>query len=153
LREWLGDLFYFTGDIEQAHREYVEAKRLDPKAPSVWARLAAVHLAEDDFLRAKTAVGEALRLLPDGVPQDPAALGRHFFEQRESAAAIAPLLLAVGADSTDWRSCRLLGFIAMEIQQDPEQAARFFDLALSSMPVGAQRTQLQSIRKQLQTPD
>jgi Tfp pilus assembly protein PilF len=150
-REWAGDLFYFSGDDVRAQQQYEEAKRLDPSVPSVWSRLAAVHATRGDFARADSAIVQALQLTRDSARRHPAALGEHFFNEKEHGAAIAPLLFAVNDDPEDWRSCRLLGFIAREIQQDSELAARFFELALQSMPVGTERAQLESMLRDLRS--
>jgi len=140
--EWIGDLYLFEGEPDSAAAHYRRAARLEPDAPSVWCRLASVAIVED---RPREAEESLARLGVADRAGGLAAIGRDYFSQGEYGAAIAPLLFAAMRDSTEWRSCQNLGFIAMNIQQDLEQAARFFRASLSSMPPGPERIRTESI--------
>lgn len=150
-QEWAGDAALFGKDAGLAESYYQAALRIDPSAPTAASRLAALRLLKDQPAEAAEILQRVLESPGGSHARESGSrgtlgeVGRRFYAEGEYGAAWAPLMGAVTADSTDWRSQTDLGFIARNILSDRALGRVHLSAAVRHMPSGPERNRLESL--------
>jgi hypothetical protein len=150
-QEWAGDAALFGRDAESAESYYRAALRVDAAAPTTASRIAALRMFQDRPAEVAEMLQRVLESSRGPRSQEPGSsgalgeVGRRYYAEGEYGTAWAPLMGAVMADSTDWRSQTDLGFIARNVLSDPGLGKNHLRVALRHMPPGPERNRVESI--------
>jgi hypothetical protein len=153
-QEWAGDAALFGRDTELAESYYQAALRMDAAAPTTASRVAALRMFQDRPAEAAEILQRVLEnsrgphSQDTGSPGSLGEVGRRYYAEGEYGAAWAPLMGAVQADSTDWRSQTDLGLLARNILSDPGLGRNHLRAALRHMPLGPERNRVESILRE-----